>query len=75
MGSERFEVESEAWYRAVAEGRLVPATDGGGREWPVRSPATHMAGTEPGRDAVRGAQREKETDVRLRSISVGGSCV
>ena len=42
MGSERFEVESEAWYRAVAEGRLVPVSDGGGeqtrRVWPPVTP-------------------------------------
>ena len=28
MGSERFEFESEAWYRAVAEGRLDAGSDG-----------------------------------------------
>jgi hypothetical protein len=27
MDSERFEIESEAWFRAVAEGRLKPASD------------------------------------------------
>lgn len=42
MGSERFEIESEAWYRAVAEGRLVPTSDWGGEQgWPVRSPVTN----------------------------------
>jgi hypothetical protein len=39
--NEPFEIESEAWYRAVAEGRLVPASDWGGEHtWPVRSPVT-----------------------------------
>ena len=28
MGSQRIEFESEAWYRAVAEGRLVAVSDG-----------------------------------------------
>ena len=27
MDSQRFEVESEAWYRAIAEGRLAPVSD------------------------------------------------
>lgn len=27
MGAQRFEVESEAWYRAVAEGRLGVGSD------------------------------------------------
>ncbi len=27
MDSQRFEIESEAWYRAVAEGRLPAVTD------------------------------------------------
>jgi hypothetical protein len=27
MDSKRFEVESEAWYRAIAEGRLAPGSD------------------------------------------------
>jgi hypothetical protein len=27
MDSERFEIESEAWFRAVAEGRLQPVSD------------------------------------------------
>jgi len=27
MDSKRFEVESEAWYRAIAEGRLSPGSD------------------------------------------------
>ena len=34
MGSQRFEVESEAWYRAVAEGKLVAVSDRNGeRVW------------------------------------------
>jgi hypothetical protein len=34
MGTQRFEVESEAWYRAVAEGRLVAVSDRNGeRVW------------------------------------------
>ena len=28
MGSQRIEFESEAWYRAVAEGRLGAVSDG-----------------------------------------------
>jgi hypothetical protein len=27
MGSQYVEVESEAWYRAIAEGRLLPVSD------------------------------------------------
>jgi len=27
VDSNKYEIESEAWYRAVAEGRLRPATD------------------------------------------------
>jgi hypothetical protein len=35
MGSERFEFESEAWYRAVAEGRVLAVSDRDGRPRPV----------------------------------------
>ena len=37
---ERLEVESEAWYRAIAEGRLAPVSDRtGGQVWlPVAVP-------------------------------------
>lgn len=27
MGSQRVEFESEAWYRAIAEGRMLPVSD------------------------------------------------
>jgi hypothetical protein len=42
MGSQRIEFESEAWYRAVAEGRLAPVSDGrngyaGQSGWPRKA--------------------------------------
>jgi hypothetical protein len=38
MGSQRFEVESEAWHRAVAEGRIVAVSDkNGGLVWRERA--------------------------------------
>jgi hypothetical protein len=37
MGSQRIEFESEAWYRAVAEGRLVAVSDG---RWARRDDAS-----------------------------------
>jgi len=47
MGSERFEVESEAWYRAVAEGRVGADSDrkGGQQEW--LEPGGRRAAVEP----------------------------
>ena len=51
MGSQRIEFESEAWYRAVAEGRLVAVSDG---RWmrredvpPHRSVARYPEGMPP----------------------------
>jgi hypothetical protein len=37
MDSERFEIESEAWFRAVAEGRLQPVSDRPRDSWPAVS--------------------------------------
>jgi hypothetical protein len=49
MGSQRFEVESEAWYRAVAEGKLVGVSDGNGeRVWRENAePNGYRSTTEP----------------------------
>ena len=45
MGSQRFEVESEAWYRAIAEGRLAPVSDQcAGRIPPPEDPAQRGSG-------------------------------
>jgi hypothetical protein len=44
MDSKRFEVESEAWYRAIAEGRLSPGSDRYGVA-PQPRPDGKVAGT------------------------------
>jgi hypothetical protein len=38
MDSERFEIESEAWFRAVAEGRVQPVSDRPRDTWRAVSP-------------------------------------
>ncbi len=40
MDSQRFEVESEAWYRAIAEGRLAPVSDHDARWTPPTAEPT-----------------------------------
>ena len=49
MGSQRFEVESEAWYRAVAEGKLFGVSDRNGeRVWrEIAEPNGYRSTTEP----------------------------
>jgi hypothetical protein len=39
MDSERFEIESEAWFRAVAEGRVQPVSDRPRDAWRALSPS------------------------------------
>jgi len=39
MDPQRFEVESEAWYRAIAEGRLAPVSDHDARWTPPTADA------------------------------------
>jgi hypothetical protein len=39
MDSERFEIESEAWFRAVAEGRVQPASDRPREAWRAVPPS------------------------------------
>jgi len=62
MGSQRVEFESEAWYRAIAEGRLAPVSDGiRGQTW---LPA--------GRQEIAGAgRRPPRGDRPLSATAVG----
>jgi hypothetical protein len=58
MDSGGFEIESEAWFRAVAEGRILPVTDRprdprrGYGEWippnPVKPPTAERTTTRDG---------------------------
>jgi len=52
MGSQRVEFESEAWYRAVAEGRMRPVSDLGSRSFGPRwgHDGVALVGRRPVRD-------------------------
>ncbi len=67
MGSQHVEVESEAWYRAIAEGRLAPVSDRYvGQTWPPAGAGGAATGAgRPLRDGRLALTDTRPTD-RLR---------